>query len=83
MEELKGEVKDLRRELHDFKRELHDVKRELSEVRESLINIRERNYLTFLRDHVTGFNRTHRNRIYILNSSEVHEYLRVMDRIFR
>ncbi|KAJ5664306.1 hypothetical protein N7507_005037 [Penicillium longicatenatum] len=72
MEELKEEVRDLRRELHDVKTELQDVKRELSEVRESLMNVKEQNYLTFLRDHVTSFSRTHKNRIYILNSSEVH-----------
>lgn len=65
LEQMKEEIRDLRQELHD-------VKIELSEVRESLMNIRERNYLTFLRDHVTGFNRTHKNCICILNSSEVH-----------
>ncbi|KAJ5532447.1 hypothetical protein N7494_008999 [Penicillium frequentans] len=65
LEQMKEDIRDLRQELHD-------VKRELSEVRESLINIRERNYLTFLRDNVTGYNRTHKTRICILNSSEVH-----------
>ncbi|KAJ5658586.1 uncharacterized protein N7484_002235 [Penicillium longicatenatum] len=72
LHDTKRELEDTKRELQDVKRELHDTKGELSEVRESLMNIRERNYLTFLRDHVTSFNRTHKNRIYILNSSEVH-----------
>ncbi|KAJ5532934.1 hypothetical protein N7494_009486 [Penicillium frequentans] len=79
LEQMKEEIRDLRQELQEVKTELQevktelqDVKVELSEVRESMMNIRERNYLTFLRDHVTGFNRTHENCICILNSSEVH-----------
>lgn len=58
--------------LEQLKEEVRDVKITLNIVLESLMNIRERNYLTFLRDHVTGFNRTHKNRIYILNLSEVY-----------
>lgn len=44
----------------------------LQEVRETLMNIRELNYLAFLRDEVTGFAKTNRDRIQILNSSAVH-----------
>ncbi|KAJ5884332.1 hypothetical protein N7504_011904 [Penicillium tannophilum] len=69
---VKTELHDVKTELHNVKTELHDVKTVLSEVRQSLMNIRERDYLTFSHDHVTGFNKTHKNRIRILNSSEVH-----------
>ncbi|KAJ5792116.1 uncharacterized protein N7503_008094 [Penicillium pulvis] len=72
LHDVKTELHDVKTELHDVKTELHDVKRELSEVRESLLNIRERNYLTFLCDHVTGYNRIHKDCICILTSSEVH-----------
>ncbi|KAJ5925545.1 hypothetical protein N7454_008184 [Penicillium verhagenii] len=58
--------------VEELKEDVKDVKKSLALVLESLMNVRERNYLTFLRDRVAGFNRTHRNRISILNTSEVH-----------
>lgn len=62
----------LKKEVRELREELNDVQTQLSEVRESLMNIRERNYFTFLRDYVTGFSKTNKDRIQILNSSTVH-----------
>ncbi|KAJ5808793.1 hypothetical protein N7474_010062 [Penicillium riverlandense] len=70
--ELHEEASRLREEVSRLREELNDVKTTLSEVRESLVNVRERNYLTFLRDHVTGFSKTNKDRIQTLNSSTVH-----------
>lgn len=53
--------KQLREENAQSRKELEGVKRMLSGVQESLMNIRERNYLTFLRDHVTRFAKTNKD----------------------
>ena len=73
--ELREEVKKHSEELNDIQKlleELNDVKTTFREVRESLMNISERNYLAFLRDHVTGYSETDEDGLQTLDSSTVH-----------